>query len=101
MSEHEAGDTAQDIANRHKLGKHSVLKLLDQAGVAIRNRGLAPDKHYLVEELCSTCATTRQAAVALECSASMVKRVFHARGVTMRPACRLPVCLTLVLDCDI
>jgi transposase-like protein len=83
--DYQAGVSTTDLTRRYNLGKSSVLRLLHDAGVAMRNRPLSEAQIAQAIRLYEAGMSTSRIASGLALNQSTVWRTLKARGVAMRP----------------
>ncbi len=82
---YEAGSHSAELSRRFGVSKTSVIKILREAGVAIRRQGLSDADAARTEHLYLSGLSMAQAAEELDSAASTVCFVLRQRGVRTRP----------------
>ncbi len=88
VADYEAGVPTTKLVGSYGIGKSSVLRLLQEAGVSMRRQPLSPDQVAQAEALYRSGLSVTEVAVRLDLNPSTVWRTFQRRGVSMRAAGR-------------
>ncbi|HEY6810474.1 MAG TPA: helix-turn-helix domain-containing protein [Propionibacteriaceae bacterium] len=80
VAEYAAGTTADELGRRYGIAKSSVLRLLRQAGTAVRHPRLSPTETALLVELFRTGVTQKDIAKRLGRSPSAVWHCLRRAG---------------------
>ncbi|MGI8667296.1 MAG: helix-turn-helix domain-containing protein [Jatrophihabitans sp.] len=86
VADYEAGLSTTALTRKYGLGKSSVMRLLHEAGVAMRKQPLSDDQAVEAIRLYEAGVSTSRIASMLGLNQSTVWRTLTARGVAMRPA---------------
>jgi len=86
VADYEAGVPTTQLTSRYHLGKSSVLRLLAEAGVAMRKRPMTPEQVDEAVALYEGGLAYRQVAAQLRLDRTTVWHALKAHGVVFRPA---------------
>lgn len=86
VANYEGGVPTTQLTSRYSLGKSSVLRLLAEAGVVMRERPLTPAQVNEAVALYESGLAHRQVAAQLRLDRTTVWHALKARGVTFRSA---------------
>jgi hypothetical protein len=84
VSRYEAGEPSTAIAASHELSKGSVIRLVREAGIPIRNQGLTNDQVAEAAPLYASGLSLAKIGVRLGVDHGTVWRQLRKRGVKMR-----------------
>ena len=85
VADYEAGMPSTQLVVTYGLGKGSVLKLLDEAGVQMRNRGLPKDKLEKAAKLYRDGWSLARVGKQFGCSPDTLRLALANHGVQIRP----------------
>lgn len=85
VAEYESGVSSTHLAMIYRLGKGSVLKLLNEGGVQMRHQGLSEENLEEATTLYGEGWSLPQVAERFGCSVGSVRKEFRTHGVKIRP----------------
>lgn len=84
IKDYESGKSSQELARRYNLNKGSVIKLLRQAGITIRNQGLTDQKVAEATQLYKSGLSLADIGTRFGVDHGTVWRALKKHGVKMR-----------------
>jgi hypothetical protein len=82
---YESGTPTTVMTERYQLGKGTILKLLREQGVVLRNPRFAPERIPEATQLYKDGWSLARLGERYGCDATVVRRALLAAGVTLRP----------------
>jgi hypothetical protein len=84
VTAYQAGTTTTELMRTYRIGKGTVLRILEQAGVSMRRQGLPADRLGEAIRLYESGLSLKAVGQRLGCSSDAVRRSLLAAGITMR-----------------
>ena len=84
VTDYQAGRSTTWLMQTHKLGKGTVLSILEEHGVRMRGQGIPEDRVEDVIRLYRSGLSLMRLSHQLDCSAETVRQVLLGAGVTLR-----------------
>jgi hypothetical protein len=88
VRKYEAGIGTPQLCREYKLSKYSVLKVLHEAGVAMRRQTLSPSKRIQVTQLYEAGSTMAEIAAELGTGLGQVRQSLIDAGAYIHPPAR-------------
>jgi hypothetical protein len=84
VADYQAGRSTTWLMRSYKVGKGTVLGILEEQGVKMRGQGIPDDRLQEAIALYTSGLSLKQVAAQLVCSAETVRQALMAAGVSLR-----------------
>ena len=88
MTRYTAGETIRALSREYGVSRSGLSQLLQDEGVALRERGITPEDAEMAIQLYESGLTIRQVVGQIGSSYGTIQRMLNEKGVGLRPGGR-------------